>query len=147
MLLSVLLMISLTFMSTWRRLFAPTMPPKKAAETDPSKTEDGKPDEAALLFAFECLKAFGEDGMVSTDIISLFLDSLLILSQLDISALSKSMGHTNAKSTRNAFMRHKNKWGFKNIPCTSGKAGDGAPVDGSGKVSLLVGDHVTRPGS
>lgn len=41
-----------------------------------------------------------------------------------MSALSKAMGHTNVKSTSNAYSRYKKRWGFGNISTkvTSGAA-------------------------
>lgn len=119
------------------------MPPKKATEAVASKIE-GAPDEGVMLFAFECLKAFGEDRLVGADCHHVFLSLLLMFCQLDMNALSKALGHTNTKSTRNAFIRHKNKWGFGNIPCKTGtgKSDDSLPVDGSSTIALLSLNHM-----
>ncbi|EEA25780.1 hypothetical protein EYB26_005520 [Talaromyces marneffei] len=86
------------------------MPPKKSVENNTGPVDANKPDEAALQFAFECLRAVGNDGV------------------LDMSALSQAMGHTNVMSTRNAFARHKKRWGFGNIN-TKTTVGSATPTD------------------
>ncbi|EED21656.1 hypothetical protein TSTA_088920 [Talaromyces stipitatus ATCC 10500] len=86
------------------------MPPKKAAETTDIQVDPGKPDETAMLFAFEVLRNINNNG------------------QLDIAALSKTMGHTNVASTRNAFARYKKRWGFGNI-ITKSAAGTSTPPE------------------
>jgi hypothetical protein len=42
------------------------MPPKKSTENGTAKVDASKPDEAAVQFAFELLKAVGDDGFVSS---------------------------------------------------------------------------------
>ncbi|OKL63752.1 hypothetical protein UA08_00730 [Talaromyces atroroseus] len=77
------------------------MPPKKAVtEAATAKGEGLKPEETQ--FVFECLKAFGDDGV------------------MDFSVLSRAAGHTNLMSTKNAFNRYKKRYGFGNIPTKIG---------------------------
>ncbi|GAM43013.1 hypothetical protein TCE0_044r17488 [Talaromyces pinophilus] len=83
------------------------MPPKKSVDNSSVPADPNKPDEAASWFAFECLRAFDENGV------------------LDMGVLSRAMGHTNVMSTRNAFARYKKRWGFGNI---NTKTGGGAAV-------------------
>ena len=55
------------------------MPPKKCVDNGSAPVDPNKPDEAASLFAIECLKAFDENGVVSCkpSICFFFLFSLL----------------------------------------------------------------------
>ncbi|RAO74006.1 uncharacterized protein BHQ10_010018 [Talaromyces amestolkiae] len=91
------------------------MPPKKSVDSGSASADPSKPDEASLQFAFECLKAFDDNGV------------------LDIGVLSKAMGHTNVASTRNAFTRYKKRWAFGNISTkttatVTDEAGDGVTL-------------------